>query len=85
MKLKTALNKEFDIGWIGVATIDGVLRFALLNVSLTTAFSVFTNSAECTTLISNIDGIIQTFENYVVFKSIDINADGSITVALGRN
>lgn len=84
MKLTTALNKEFDIGWIGVATIDGVLRFAIWNTNLTSAFSVFTNKLECSILTSQIDDVVQTYEGYTVFKSIDINDDGSIVVALGK-
>ena len=85
MKLTTARNKEFNIGWIGVATIDGALRFALLNTDLASAFSVFTDRAECSVLVSSIDDIVQTYEGYTVFKSIDINNDGSIVVALGKD
>lgn len=84
MKLKTALNKMFDIGWIGVANVDGALRFAVLNKDIQSVFSAFTNERETVVLVAESDGITQVYDGYTVFKSIDIYQDGSIVVALGK-
>jgi len=84
MFLRTATGKEYMIGWIGVASIDGVLRFGILGGDSTDVFSTFTNRNETNVLTRIFDGVENSYYNYTVFKSIDVEPDGSIIVALGR-
>jgi len=84
IKLITANGIEFEISWIGVASIDGVLRFGVINSTLSEVINTFTNPENCTVLTRNYDGVIETFEGFTVFRGISINFKGEMIVALSK-
>lgn len=82
--LKTSNNEEFDIAWIGVATIDGVLRFSVINSDIKRVFDVFSNPESCAKLTRVYDGIEEIFEGYTVFRGVQIQYDNSVLVSLSK-
>lgn len=84
MKIITATGKEYEIAWLGFASIDNALRFNLIGESLNNVVQIFTKPSETSTLVYNMDGVLETYSGFTVFRSIDVLANGSITVALGR-
>lgn len=83
-KLITANGEVFEIIWIGVASIDGVLRFCIVNSESSKVFDVFSNSENCKKLVNNNDGIEQIYEDYKIFRGIQVNYDDTIQVSLSK-
>lgn len=80
----TATGKEFNVEWLGLATIDNVLRFAVENSDMATVLSVFTDPEETSLLIYVIDTMNNRAEysGFTTFKGVDLNSDNSIVVSL---
>ena len=84
MKIVTKTGKEYEINWAGIATVDGALRFEIVNGALSDIFSCFSNPEE-TAKLSRVWGDSTTvYEGFTAFKTIDIQANGSIIVALSK-
>ena len=49
-KIITAQGTEFDANWSGVSTLDGSLRMEIVNVSLPTLYSIFSDVEHTQTL-----------------------------------
>lgn len=81
-KIKTATGKEFEILWDGVASIDGALRFAVINAPMAEIFETFSDPAECTTLTRIWDGVESVYTGYTRFRGVDRKIDGEIVVAI---
>lgn len=77
-------GEEFEIEWIGVATLDGALRFGIKNADITKLLATFTKPENCTVLTRSFDGEDKTFEGYTVFRGITIDYDGTTIVALSK-
>lgn len=84
IKLETANGKTFEIAWAGVASIDGVLRFAVLNAELEDILATFTVPENCTELSRVFDEDRKTFTGYTVFRGVQINYDGTTVVSLSK-
>ena len=84
MKIVTKTGKEYEINWAGIATVDGALRFEIVNGTLSDIFSCF-SSPEETAELSRVWGDSTTvYEGFTAFKTIDIQANGNIIVALSK-
>lgn len=83
--IKTVNNDVFEIAWAGVATIDGVLRFAILNANLIDIMTVFTNPTNCETLTRIFDENEKEFVGYTVFRGIQVAFDNSVIVSMSKN
>lgn len=80
--LKTATGKEFDLLWDGVSTIDGSLRFAVVNSDMDTIHDTFKDPAETAVLTRVDDGIESVYTGYTGYRGFDRKADGEIVVAI---
>ena len=85
-KVITATGEEFEIGWIGVATLDGGLRFGIINCNdINKIFQTFTKPENCVVLTRDFDGVRNIkFEGYTVFRGITINYNDEIVVSLSK-
>ena len=81
--LRTATGKLFPIRWIGVATIDGKLRFEIARGDLSEVFSTFTNPNETKMLERIFNDDVKVFAGYTNFGGVAVNYDGAIVVTLG--
>lgn len=81
MKLVTSTYKEYNVKWCAVSSMDGYLRFEVVNVSFTDAFSVFGDKDETTILRLFIDDI-NTREYLGYTKLVGINQKDNIIVTL---
>lgn len=84
MKIITKSGKEFQIEWAGVATIDGALRFLLVGTSAQVAFETFSNSRETSVLTQDWDGLLTDYVGFSRLKTIDIQQDNSVLIALSK-
>ena len=84
MKIVTKTGKEYEINWAGIATVDGALRFEIINGTLADIFSCFSNPAETAELSRVWGDSTAVYEGFTAFKTIDIQANGSIIVALSK-
>ena len=85
IQVKTANGELFEVKWIGIASLDGVLRFASNNVFLQDVLNTFTVPENCTVLSKLIDGEeVASFEGYTVFRGIQINYDNEMIIALSK-
>lgn len=75
-------GKEFDILWDGVSTIDGTLRFAVVNATMAEIFTAFSDPQACSTLTRVWDGIESVYTGYTVFRGVDLKPDGEIVVSM---
>lgn len=80
--LQTATGREFDILWDGVSTIDGALRFAVVNADLDTIHNTFKLPEETETLTRIEDGIESVYTGYTAYRGFDRKVDGEVVVAL---
>lgn len=80
--LRTATGKEFDLLWDGVSTIDGTLRFAVVNSDMDTIHDTFKRPKETQTLTRIDDGIESIYTGYTDYRGFDRKVDGEIVVAL---
>lgn len=81
-KLKMSTGTEFDILWDGVSTIDGTLRFAVVNATMAEIFAAFSDPHACSTLTRVWDGIESVYTGYTVFRGVDLKPDGEIVVSM---
>jgi hypothetical protein len=84
IKIETTKGKNFQIEWAGVSSIDGVLRFAVVNTELTEILATFTVPENCKELTRVFDEDRKTFTGYTVFRGVQINYDGSIVVSMSK-
>ena len=84
MKIITKSGKEFQIEWAGVATIDGALRFLLVGTSAQVAFETFSNSRETSVLTQDWDGLLADYVGFSKLKTIDIQQDNNVLIALSK-
>ena len=84
MTVTTVSGDVFNISWIGVASIDGVLRFAVKNSNVQEIIRAFTDAQNCETLISKFDETETMYVGYTVFRGIQINYDNETIVSLSR-
>lgn len=80
--LRTATGAEFDIIWDGASTIDGALRFAVVNSDLDTIHNTFKNPAACETLTRIDDGIESVYTGFTDYRGFDKKTDGEVVVCL---
>ena len=80
--IKTASGKEFEILWDGASTIDGSLRFAVVNATMAEIFAAFSDPAACATLTRLWDGKESVYTGYTQFRGVDLKPDGEIVVSL---
>lgn len=81
--IRTATGKEFEILWDGVATIDGTLRFAVVNAGMAEILTTFTEQSETARLTRIWDGEESAeYVGYSRFRGVDRKPDGEIVVAL---
>lgn len=80
----TATGKEFNVEWLGLSTIDNVLRFAVKDSDMATVLSVFTDPEETASLVYVIDNMNNKTEYYsfTTFKGVDLLPGNSIVVSL---
>lgn len=84
MKLITNTGKEFKISWIGVATIDGALRFCLIDSDVSYVVQCFLDEAETARIVREYDSVETEYSGFTKFKTIDVQPDGTIIVALSK-
>lgn len=85
IRLIAANNTEFEIHWIGIADVDGVLRFSIAAGSdLSVIFQTFSNPANCGVLIRQNDGIEKEFSGFTVFRGLQINYNSEIIVSMSK-
>lgn len=84
MKLITAKGSEFPILWAGVSTLDGALRFAVVESSLDEIHNTFKDPEKTATLTQDADGVEVGFEGFTDYRGFDKKFDGSVVVALNR-
>lgn len=84
MKVITHTGKEYQISWMGVATVDGALRFEVTGSNLPDVFQTFSNRNETTILTQDWDGMTTHYVGYTRFKTIDIQPTQNIIVALDK-
>lgn len=84
MKIITKSRKEFQIEWAGVSTIDGALRFLLVGVSAQTAFATFSNETDLSVLTQDWDGLTNVYNGFTKLKTVDIQPDGNVLIALSK-
>lgn len=82
--LTTSDGDVFEIKWIGVASIDGVLRFAIVGVTIPEIIAVFTDPEKCKTLTRNYDGVELVYSGYTVFRGVQINYENDMIVSLSK-
>lgn len=82
--LETANGKTFRIAWAGVASVDGVLRFAVEGAELADIIATFTVPENCTELTRVFDEDRKTFTGYTVFRGVQISFDGSTVVSMSK-
>ena len=83
-KLITAKNKEFDVSWLGVSTVDGALRFEVTGSDVDTIHSTF-RDPEQTAILTEVKGTTEKeYAGYTDYRGFDKKYDGSIVVALNR-
>lgn len=82
--LKTFCGDTFQIEWVGVANIDGVLRFAVVGAELSDILAAFTNPDNCAILTRSFDNDEQTFSGYNVFRGVQVAYDGSVIVSMSK-
>ncbi len=82
--IKTASGKTFEILWDGVATIDGALRFAVVNASMPEILATFMDPTETATLTRAWDEeeVSATYAGFTRFRGIDRKPDEEVIVAL---
>ncbi len=80
--LRTAKGKTFDLLWDGVSTIDGALRFAVVNSDMDTVHNTFKDPKETATLTRVDDGIESVYTGYTAYRGFDRKVDGEIVVAI---
>ena len=80
--IRTATGKEFDSTWDGVSTIDGALRFDVVNASLDEIHNTFKDLAETETLTRDIDGIESVYTGFTVYRGFRVEDDGAVIVTL---
>lgn len=85
IKLLTANGEEFDVAWMGVASMDGGLRFGVINSTAEKIFSIFTVPENCTVLTRVFDGVEKEYEGYTVFRGMTINYNDEIVVSMSKN
>ena len=84
IELQTSGGDSFQIEWAGVASIDGVLRFAIVGAELSKIMEAFTKPENCTTLTRVFDNDEQAFVGYSVFRGVQIAYDGSVIVSMSK-
>lgn len=82
-KIKTATNKEYNILWCGVSSIDGVLRFEVKDLNMLETLAVFTNPEETIELTHIFDNQPRVYHGYTTFKGVDLTNTGIIVSLIG--
>ena len=83
-KIITATNKNVDVQWCGVSTIDFALRFAVLGMSMTDVVALFINPEETATITHIFDERSATYTGYTTFIGVNLRPDGAIVVTLAE-
>ncbi len=85
LKIVAYNGQEYPIDWIGVATLDGVLRFSVPgSEDISSLFTTFSNPDNCTKLIRIFDEDQKEYDGYNVFRGITVAFDGKYIVALSK-
>lgn len=85
IQIRTVTGELFQVAWVGISSIDGSLRFSLIQPEPMHVLQVFTNSENCTTIYRVIDGEEDlSFEGYTVFRGIQISYDNNVLVTLSK-
>jgi len=80
--IRTATGKDFDSTWDGVSTIDGALRFDVVNASLDEIHNTFKDPAETETLTRVEDGIESVYTGFTSYRGFHVEDDGAVIVTL---
>lgn len=81
--ISTHSGSIFEVQWFGVSIIDHSLRFELLHMNLTEAFTIFSDSNETSEIVYRPDRPDkQTYKGYTTLISISADSADSVVVAL---
>lgn len=83
-KIIAANGDTYDIAWIGIANLDGGLRFGVIGGELSEILQTFTDPKNCTVITRTFDGDPFSYKGYTVFRGVTINYDGTIVVSLSK-
>lgn len=84
IKLITSNGEEFNLAWIGIANLDGALRFGIMDSNVADIFQCFSNPENCTRLTRIFDENELVYEGYTNFRGFVVNYDGTIVVTLSK-
>lgn len=82
MYITTATGKQYIVRWCAIASIDGVLRFCITGESVANLIPVFMNPEETSIINYHFDETVTEYEGFTVFKGLDLQLDGNITISL---
>ena len=83
-KVTAANGDEYNISWIGVANLDGALRFGIVGGELANIMGTFTNPNNCAVITRTFDENYFSYEGYTVFRGVRINYNGEIIVTMSK-
>lgn len=81
-KVITATGKEFNVNWCGQATIDFVLRFEVVNSTMTNILTTFMNPVETAKLTHIFDENRAVYTGFTKFKGVDLKPNDAVVVSL---
>jgi len=81
-KVITETGKEFNVNWCGQATIDFVLRFEVVNGTMTNILSTFMNPVETAKLTHIFDENRAVYTGFTKFKGVDLKPNDAVVVSL---
>ena len=84
IRLRTTNGEMFDIDWIGISSIDGILRFAVKNPDISKIVQIFSVPENCSILTRLFDEDEHTYEGFIVFRGFLLNFDGTATVSMSK-
>ena len=84
IRLRTTNGEMFDIDWIGISSIDGILRFAVKNPDISNIVQVFSVPENCSILTRLFDEDEHVYEGFIVFRGFLLNFDGTATVSMSK-
>lgn len=81
-KVITETGKEFNVNWCGQATIDFVLRFEVVNSTMTNILTTFMNPIETAKLTHIFDEDRAVYTGFTKFKGVDLKPNDAVVVSL---
>lgn len=82
--IQTPSGDQYAIDWIGVATIDGLLRFRLPSGNITDILIEFSNTDNLPVTVHEDDELCTEYTDYTTFFGAEKDMAGGIIVILGK-